>query len=191
MKRLRIYLTIAAIAAAVAAMGSSISPASADQPSLHGTAAARVAGQISAPLAIGQNRPNSLPADPFILAPTPTPASGGLYVAGVTMAEGVNEADNSPINPTAVYSSTATFHAVALVKNAPLQTTFTGTWTAVDVGSAAAPNTLIDSAQVITDGTRNIDFSLTPPTSAWPSGLYMVEIDVNGNKAAQVYFTVQ
>jgi hypothetical protein len=190
-KRLRIFLTIAAVAAAVVAMSSSISPASADQVPLHGTAAARVAGQISAPLAIHPNSPNSLPADPFIQAPTPTPSSGGLYIAGVTMAEGVNEADNSPVNPTAVYSSSATFHAVALVQNAPLQTNFTGTWYAVDVGSAAAPNTLIDSAQVITDGTRNIDFSLTPPASAWPSGLYMVEIDVNGNKAAQVFFTVQ
>jgi hypothetical protein len=107
------------------------------------------------------------------------------------MAEGVNEADNSPVNPTAVFGTTATIHAVAMVENAPAGTNFTGTWYAVDVGSAAAPNTLIDSAQVVTDGTRNIDFSLAPPTSSWPAGLYMVEIDVNGTKTAQVYFMVQ
>jgi hypothetical protein len=107
------------------------------------------------------------------------------------MAQSVNGSDNSPVNPTAVFSTTSTFHAVAMIQNAPVDTNFMGIWYAVDVGSAAPPNTLIDSAQVITDGTRNIDFSLTPPTNSWPTGLYMVEIDVNGRKAAEIFFTVQ
>ncbi len=101
------------------------------------------------------------------------------YVNSVTMAEGVQGDTKDPVNPTVVFSPSATFHAVVRTQNAPANTNFKATWYVVDVGNAAAPNSLIDETTLPTDGSRNIDFSLAPKTT-WPAGTYRVEISVNG-----------
>ena len=84
-----------------------------------------------------------------------------------------------PINPTVVFGPTSVFHAIAALSNAPANTLFNATWYVVDVGSAAPPNSQIESTDVKTDGSRNIDFTLAP-VATWPTGTYRVEISVNG-----------
>jgi len=94
------------------------------------------------------------------------------------MAEGTQGANKDPQNPTTVFKPTATFHAVVRTNNAPANTTYTVEWYAVNVGNAAPPNTLIDSTDINTSGTRNIDFTLEP-NDKWPVGTYRVEVSVN------------
>lgn len=120
-------------------------------------------------------------------APKPTTAASSSsavpkpsgYVNNVTMAEGTQGDAKDPVNPTVVFKPSATFHAVVRTQNAPANTRFKAVWYVVDVGSAAAPNTLIDDTTLATEGSRNIDFTLAPNTT-WPVGTYRVEISVNG-----------
>ena len=76
------------------------------------------------------------------------------------------------------------------IKDAPADTKFSAAWYAVDVGQAAAPNTLIDKTDISTDGSRNIDFTLTSQ-DVWPVGTYRVEIFVNEQKVEEVSFSVK
>lgn len=111
------------------------------------------------------------------------------FVNNVTMAQDTQGANKDPLNPTTVFGPNSTFHAVVRTQNAPANTKFKSVWYAVDVGSAAAPNTLIDETDLTTDGTRNIDFTLAPSTN-WPNGSYRVEIYVNGILDTVKLFTV-
>ncbi len=94
------------------------------------------------------------------------------------MAKDTQGDNKDPVNPTTVFAPSAIFHAVVEIDKAPANTKFTAAWYVVDVGSAAAPNSAIDSTDLTTDGTRNIDFTLKP-ASTWPVGTYRVEISVN------------
>ncbi len=111
-------------------------------------------------------------------------------ISSVTMAQDTQGTNKDPINPTTTFTPNSIFHAVVATKDAPANTKFTATWYAVDVGSAAAPNTKIDSSSLTTDGTRNLDFTLSPK-STWPPGTYRVEIYVNDQLAKTINFSVQ
>ncbi len=121
------------------------------------------------------------------LPPAATKPSG--FVSNVTMALGTQGAAKDPINPTTVFTPDAVFHAVVAIKNAPANTVFEAGWFANDVGDAASCNTPIDSTELKTDGSRNLDFDLTPSTR-WPAGTYRVEIRVNGTLDRVVNFSV-
>ncbi len=128
-------------------------------------------------------------------AGTPAPApslapSGSGIIASVTLALGAQSDTKQPINPTTVFPSNAVFHAVVATQNAPANTKIRATWYAVDVGNVAPPNTLIDSSELMTDGSRDIDFTLSP-NSVWAVGTYRVEIAVNGNVEQVVNFSVK
>lgn len=118
-----------------------------------------------------------------------SPRPSGL-VASVTMAEGTSGEERTPVNPTTTYASGASFHAVVAILEAPTNTVLRAAWYAGDTGGVAPCNTLIDSYELATDGTRNIDFSLTPQ-SGWPPGSYRVEIYVNNVLDQAVYFSVK
>ncbi|MBI4785972.1 MAG: hypothetical protein HY782_02865 [Chloroflexi bacterium] len=122
-------------------------------------------------------------------APTPAVKPSG-FITGITMALDSKGENKDPVNPTTTFSPTAVFHAIVGVKNAPARTVFKATWYAEDVGSAAAPNSEIDTTDLTTDGTRNVDFTLTP-TNRWPVGTYRVEISVNGVLDSIVKFSVK
>ncbi len=117
------------------------------------------------------------------------PGSSGI-ITTVVMAQGVQGAANDPVNPTTVFSPSSRIHAVIKIKDAPANTKFAAAWYVVDVGSAEPSGTLIDSTEVTSDGTRNIDFYLTP-NSTWPVGQYRVDISVNGHVDQVMYYTVQ
>ena len=109
----------------------------------------------------------------------PTAAKPSGIIGSVTMSENAKSDTKEPVNPTVVFKPTSVFHAVTALLNAPANTKFSATWYVVDVGSAAPLNSLIESTDVSTGGSRNIDFTLSPATT-WPTGSYRVEISVNG-----------
>jgi hypothetical protein len=119
----------------------------------------------------------------------PASAKQSGIVASVTLAQDVKGDLKEPVNPTTVFKPESIFHAVTAIQNAPANSKFTATWFANDVGSAAPCNTKIDSADVVTSGSANIDFSLKP-TANWPVGTYRVEIMVNGVLDRIVSFSV-
>ena len=120
------------------------------------------------------------------VAPIPTAAAQATarspkptgYINNVTLAESTT-GDKEPVNPTTVFKPTAVFHAVVRSQSAPANTKFKASWYVVDVGNAAAPNSLLTETELATDGSRYIDFSISPPET-WPIGTYRVEISVNG-----------
>lgn len=124
--------------------------------------------------------------------PTPTamPPKPSGYISGVTMAQGTKGDNRDPVNPGTVFQTKSVIHAIIAIKNAPKNSKFTATWYAVDIGSAGESNSLIDTADLTTDGTRNIDFSLNPSAN-WPVGTYRVDILFNGVLDQSVTFTVK
>ena len=83
------------------------------------------------------------------------------------------------------------FHAVVSLSNAPSDTKVKAVWVAVDVGEAAAPNTTLDQTEVTVEGSRNIDFTLTPDSGGWPPGQYKVDIYLNDKLDRTLNFTVK
>jgi len=131
---------------------------------------------------------SSSPSDtPQAAAPQASPS--GL-IKLVTLSKKSDPVSAAPIEPSTVFDSQAVIHAVLAISNAPANTKFTAAWYVVDVGSASAPNTLITSTDLTADGTRDLDFTLTP-TSAWPAGTYRVDISVNGQLDQSATYSVQ
>jgi hypothetical protein len=121
--------------------------------------------------------------------PAPQLSKSGL-ISDVVMAKGTEGEEKNPINPTSVFSTNDVFHAVAKLKNAPENTSFAATWYVTDVGPDIACNSIIDSTEISTGGTRNLDFTLTPE-SQWPIGMYRVEVYVNGELDSVKEFQVK
>jgi len=125
---------------------------------------------------------------PRVVTATPA-AKPSAFVRSVTMATGSTADTKAPVNPTSEFPPSATFHAIVATQDAPAGTLFRVAWYVTDIGTVAAPNTLIDQTELAANGTRNIDFTLTP-TNNWPPGKYRVEIFVNGVLDRVVNFTV-
>jgi hypothetical protein len=110
--------------------------------------------------------------------PAPDLTKSG-FISDIILARNTEGEEKNPINLTTVFSPTDTFHAVAKVEDAPENTSFSATWYVTDVGPDIACNSVVDSTEISTFGTRNLDFTLTPE-STWPTGMYRVEVFVNG-----------
>jgi hypothetical protein len=138
-----------------------------------------------------QAQPTSAPtsAQSQATCPSASPKSSG-FISKVVMAEDTQGADKQPVNPSTTFAPSAVFHAVVSTQNAPSNTDFKAVWCVTEVGSAAAANTLIDQTDLTTDGTRNIDFTLSP-TTTWPAGTYRVMIFVNGTLDTVTDFSVK
>ncbi len=119
----------------------------------------------------------------------PVAAKSSGVIDSVTMALGTEGANKDPVNPTKIFPTNAVFHAVTALQNAPANTKVTATWYANDLGGPPDCNVSLTSTDITTEGTRNIDFTLTPP-STWPVGTYRVEVAVNGTLDTVVTFTV-
>jgi len=118
-----------------------------------------------------------------------TPSPSGL-IEKVTMAEDTSGEERNPVNPTSTYAGSATCHAVVALGEAPANTTLRAVWFAADTFGVADCNTQINAYELTTDGTRNIDFSLTPE-STWPPGSYRIEVYVNNVLDQAVTFAVK
>jgi hypothetical protein len=121
--------------------------------------------------------------------PTSPPQVSG-YILDVTMAKDAQGANLDPVGATTVFSPADTIHAVVSIANAPKGTEFKANWYVEDIGDASQANKLIISSQLSADGTRNLDFKLTP-TTQWPAGTYRVEILVNGQVESTATYSVQ
>lgn len=85
--------------------------------------------------------------------------------------------DEAGTQPTTTFESDETFYLVVDLANAPDDTTVKTVWYTGDVGSVAAPNTLIDEASV-TAGSGQLFFNLAP-SGLWAPGTYKAEIYLN------------
>lgn len=133
--------------------------------------------------------PTSVPQEEQPQATEPDVQPSGI-ITEVVMAKGTDGIDLEPVDPTTVFSPDETIHAVARIEDAPNDTNFTVAFYVVDVGNAAAPDTLINSSDLTAEGTRNLDFYLSP-TTTWPPGTYRVEISINGTLDQVVEYTVE
>jgi hypothetical protein len=139
---------------------------------------------------------------PTVVPTTPPPPAAGCppllsgsakpsgIVASVTLAQDIKGDLKEPVNPTVVFKPESIFHAVTAIQNAPANSKFAATWFATDVGSAAPCNTKLDSTEIVTNGSGNIDFTLKS-AATWPTGSYRVEIMVNGVLDTVKSFTVK
>lgn len=111
-------------------------------------------------------------------------------VSEVVLAMNVEEETMAPVEPIRIYGRQDIFHAVVHIENAPSNARFRVVWYATDVGEGAPCNTRIDAHEITADGTRYIDFNLTPD-SPWPTGSYRAEVFCNDNLEQVIEFTVQ
>ena len=96
--------------------------------------------------------------------------------------------DANGTQPTTTFEPSDTFYLIVDLANAPDDTTVKAIWYAADVGSAAAPNTLIDQAS-LTSGSSVLTFNLAPE-SAWVPGTYKVELYLNDELNQTLNFSV-
>lgn len=114
---------------------------------------------------------------------TPSNASGGV-VKQVVLAEDSKPETFEPVNPTTTFKSNAPFiHATVQVQDAPANTQFRARW--------YPPGQDPLDFDLKTDGTRWLDFRLTPAPNGFPAGDYKVEIYVNEQLADTKTFTVE
>lgn len=113
-----------------------------------------------------------------------TPSNAGAdVVKQVVLAEDTTPATFEPINPTTTFRSNAPFiHAGVQVENAPVNTKFRARW--------YPPSQDPLDFDLQTDGTRWIDFRLTPAPDGFPTGEYKLEIYVNEQLVNTQTFTV-
>ena len=113
-------------------------------------------------------------------------------ISNAVMATDVQGDNYDPVGVTDTYpADQPAFHAVVSVSNAPSDTKLKAVWFAVDVGDAAEPNTTIDETEVSVEGSRNVDFTLTPNSGGWPGGTYKVDLYLNGELDRSLNFTVE
>ena len=112
-------------------------------------------------------------------------------ITNAVMSKDVQGANFDPVGITDAYPwDQAQFHAVISISDAPSNTAVKAVWTALDVGNIAAPNLRIDQAEVKTEGSRNVHFSLSPDGPGWPAGTYKVDIFLNDKLNRTVNFSV-
>ncbi len=111
-------------------------------------------------------------------------------VSEIVMAKNVEETTMAPVDPTKIYGKNDIFHAVVHTENAPANSKFRTVWYATDIGDPASCNSRIDEHSVSADGTRYIDFNLTPETS-WPAGRFRAEVYVNDILEQVLDFSVE
>jgi hypothetical protein len=121
---------------------------------------------------------------------TPPSITASGLINKVTMAQDTQGANKDPVNPTTVFQPSATIHAVVAISNAPANSRFKAIWFATNVANTDCNTQVGQPYELTTDGTRNIDFILTP-NSTWPTGTYRVEIYVNDSLDQVVVYTVQ
>jgi hypothetical protein len=142
------------------------------------------------PVTTGSN-PLEQTADPGLCpANTVMQSDPSGIIESITMAHGVEGDEQVPVDVSDTFSPPDTVHAVVSIKDAPLATQFKATWKVIDIGNPSSCNTVITEYEIVTDGTRNIDFSLIPNTDL-PPGSYKVDISVNGTLDQIAFFSVQ
>ncbi len=121
--------------------------------------------------------------------PTQAVQTSSSYIQEIVMARDVSGDMMDPVDPTTVFAPSDTIHAVVKIADAPSGTRFKAIWLVDDVGGAVEPNTNIAEYELEAEGSRNLDFTLSP-NNQWPVGRYRAEIYVNDDLAQTVYYDV-
>ncbi len=96
--------------------------------------------------------------------------------------------DSAGTQLTTTFDPNDTVYTLVTLANAPDSTRLKAIWTAVDVGTAAAKNTLIDEVALeASDGIHNFNLS---PSSPFPAGAYKVDVYLNDELNTTLEFTV-
>jgi serine protease Do len=85
--------------------------------------------------------------------------------------------DEAGTQPATTFEPEETFYLVVDLANAPDDTMVKTSWYAVDVGTVAPPNTLIDEVS-LTSGTGKLYFNLSP-SGVWAPGTYKADVYLN------------
>lgn len=123
---------------------------------------------------------------PFAVMGSRAPSNAGAEVVRqIVLAEDANPDTFEPINPTTTFKTNAqAIHAAVSIQDAPANTLVSAKW--------YPPDQLpLEFNLPPVDGTRWLDFRLTPPPEGFPAGEYKVEIYVNEQLVDTVTFTVE
>jgi hypothetical protein len=114
-------------------------------------------------------------------------------ISSAVLAKDVKADSYDPVDPTTVFGTDqAVIHLVVALKNVPSDTKLKAAWTAVDVGDAAPAGTVIDQTEYTANGSGNVDFTLSQPSSGvWPVGKYKVDIYLDGKLDQTLEFAIQ
>jgi hypothetical protein len=130
-------------------------------------------------------------------APKPTAASGtttagntGL-ITSVALAQQVTPLSYTPIGASDTFPPKATLHVVAAVSKASASTSVKVVITALDVGSAAPPNTQVGEYTLSVVGTQNLEFAFEPVAKGFPVGTYTADILVNDKLDRTLNYSVK
>jgi hypothetical protein len=112
-------------------------------------------------------------------------------ISDAVMAANTQGDNFEPVGVTDTYATDqAVFHAVVSVANAPSDTRVKAVWTAIDVGEAAPPDSVVDQTEISVEGSRNIDFALASDSGQWPPGTYKVDVYLNDELDRTLSFSV-
>lgn len=151
------------------------------------TAPQATATRQSAPPTASPPAPTALPASPTAVSAPPTataappssPPPGGGIITNAVLARASTPLTSAPLGITDVFPPDKEIHVNIALADAPEGTNVEIVWTAVDVGSAAPPNTQITSHRSTVQGTRYLDVVFSGPVSL-PVGTYKMDIYLNG-----------
>lgn len=114
-------------------------------------------------------------------APAP---SGASPVVQVVLAEDAKPDTFEPVNPATTFKANApAIHVTVQIKDAPTGTRFRARW--------YPPSQDPLDFELVTDGSRWMDFRLTPAPDGFPIGEYQVEIYVNDELVETLIFNVE
>lgn len=118
-----------------------------------------------------------------------TVSSGGMHVAGVTLAKGYD--NDSAVNPTTTFRPIDNpIHAVVTIENATAGSRVTGVWSLVDAGGEQ--NLEIGRKELSLEAGNTYTAHYTAElTQDWPMGKYKFEVYLNDKLEKTVEFTVQ
>lgn len=123
---------------------------------------------------------------PFsVVAGSSTSSAGIRVVQDIVLAEGSKPDTFEPVNPTNTFKKDAgAIHATVKIQDAPANTVISAKWYPPDQEP-------LEFNLPPVDGTRWLDFRLTPTPNGFPGGEYKVEIFVNEKLVDTKTFTVQ
>lgn len=133
----------------------------------------------------------NLSTGPVALLPTATsPTTSGDIISNATMAGGV-KGFGMPTGVTDTFPPEwKEIHTVVTTSEAPSETRVKIVWTAVDVGSAASPNSKIGDYSGTVEGSTSYDYYFSP-SGALAEGTYKVDLYVNDNLDRTLNFYVR
>lgn len=123
---------------------------------------------------------------PFSVVTGSSTTSAGIQVVqDIVLAEGAKPDTFEPVNPTNTFKKDAgAIHATVKIQDAPASTVISAKWYPPDQEP-------LEFNLPPVDGTRWLDFRLTPTPDGFPGGEYKVEIFVNETLVDTKTFTVQ